>query len=169
MTRLWNNNLCTNEQLEETRLKLHTVTEDQGRLNREVSELMGHQNTHQKIKHINQLKQNSNRWARHIYFLNILPKLILCSIDLTWPRLVDGNPFSTPRYRHHFNIYFGLNVKTNPMVQGNFNLEIENIRLKKLELKENFSQADRTPRKQPSMHACKQASFVMRQKCSIIG
>lgn len=46
------------EELEVMRLKLQVVTDDRNKLELEAAELMGHQNIHQKIKHINQLKQS---------------------------------------------------------------------------------------------------------------
>lgn len=48
------------EKAEVMELKLQKVTTERNKLDQEVAELMGHQNIHQKIKHINQLKQAKN-------------------------------------------------------------------------------------------------------------
>uniref|UniRef100_A0A1B6KKT1 Hyaluronan-mediated motility receptor C-terminal domain-containing protein n=1 Tax=Graphocephala atropunctata TaxID=36148 RepID=A0A1B6KKT1_9HEMI len=47
------------DELEKTSLKLQIVTEENKRVNHELTESMGHQNIRQKIKHLQQLKQQN--------------------------------------------------------------------------------------------------------------
>lgn len=58
------------EELDVMRLSLHVVTEERNKLDYELAELMGHQNIHQKIKHVNQLKQ-SNIELRQVSIIDL--------------------------------------------------------------------------------------------------
>lgn len=76
--------------------------------------------------------------------------------------------FSTTWFRHLISVYSLLFIfyKTNATLQENMQLELENPKLKKRlsEFKENFPEAESTPRKQVSTHVLKHASSIMKDR-----